>query len=466
MYKICLKFLIFLFSYQYTIISYAQLKLKTQFINNFNIKKGEVIFKTENKYLGIIDYTLSNGVSVIIKPTMFKTDEILMKASRLGGYFNYPLIDKDNAKYAPFIIQKMGLKYFQRNIFKKALPNTTTNLEPYINPYEEGFQGYTDINNFENFLQLIYLYNTSAKFKKIQYNSYLIRNKLNLNLNMSIASPNFIFSDSIMKIKYNNSTWIDSPPNIKDLEKINSERSFVIYNDIFNNAFAMHYTFVGNIDTIKFKPLIEKYLGGLPWEPKERNFSDKGLRPFNKKIESEIKYDNGKDSYVTISFGSEISFDKINIVKLSMLSDIFNYEIINPLKKVKDGLIDGSSKFMFYERPYPHFEFSINFKCLPQNVDKFSNDILRHINNIKENGCFSFTLSSVKKNLALKIKEDLNSNVYWLNLLSDAWINQVDFKSISHNDKILENVSIDDIKNLTKRYINLDKMFKVVLNPQ
>ena len=40
----------------------------------------------------------------------------------------------------------------------------------------------------------------------------------------------------------------------------------------------MHYSFVGNIDIEKAKPLLEKYLGSLPAAPKENKFKDNGIR--------------------------------------------------------------------------------------------------------------------------------------------------------------------------------------------
>ena len=52
---------------------------------NKKVKKGRVVNQNEIKELGITEITLSNGVKVILKPTDFKNDQILMQAFSPGG---------------------------------------------------------------------------------------------------------------------------------------------------------------------------------------------------------------------------------------------------------------------------------------------------------------------------------------------------------------------------------------------
>ena len=63
-------------------------------------KPGKIIGTKKNAVLGTTEFTLNNGVTVTIKPTDFKNDEILMSAVRPGGKNNYGVKDKYNAEYA------------------------------------------------------------------------------------------------------------------------------------------------------------------------------------------------------------------------------------------------------------------------------------------------------------------------------------------------------------------------------
>jgi zinc protease len=47
--------------------------------------KATIVSESKNEKLGILDWKLSNGVRVIVKPTDFKNDEVLMRAYSPGG---------------------------------------------------------------------------------------------------------------------------------------------------------------------------------------------------------------------------------------------------------------------------------------------------------------------------------------------------------------------------------------------
>lgn len=63
-------------------------------------KPGKVVSKKKNTATTATDLVLSNGITVSLKPTDFKDDEIVMQAQRLGGISNYGIKDYYSAKYA------------------------------------------------------------------------------------------------------------------------------------------------------------------------------------------------------------------------------------------------------------------------------------------------------------------------------------------------------------------------------
>src|SRR5262249_46387636 len=72
-------------------------------------KAGKIISKTKNAVLGTTELKLSNGVTVTLKPTDFKNDQIVMGATRPGGKNSYGIADKYNAEYAVRVINAMGM---------------------------------------------------------------------------------------------------------------------------------------------------------------------------------------------------------------------------------------------------------------------------------------------------------------------------------------------------------------------
>ena len=67
---------------------------------------GKVTAETINEKLGTTNLTLSNGITISIKPTKLKNDEIQMDAWRWGGSHKYPLADKENAENAAILYNR------------------------------------------------------------------------------------------------------------------------------------------------------------------------------------------------------------------------------------------------------------------------------------------------------------------------------------------------------------------------
>ncbi|HXP48905.1 MAG TPA: pitrilysin family protein, partial [Bacteroidia bacterium] len=121
---------------------------------------GKVTSEKEIKELGITEWTLSNGVKVVVKPTDFKNDEILFNAYQWGGTSLYP--DKDNmsaANAAP-IVDQSGIGQFNSTTLEKMLSGKIVSVSPSIGELTEGFNGRCSPQDLETAMQLVNLYFT------------------------------------------------------------------------------------------------------------------------------------------------------------------------------------------------------------------------------------------------------------------------------------------------------------------
>ena len=84
-------------------------------------KKGSVKKTTENAALGYKELVLSNGATVILKKTDYKTDEIQMSAFAKGGTYLYGEKDYSNLKVVGTMGSLSGLGNFSNNELEKAL---------------------------------------------------------------------------------------------------------------------------------------------------------------------------------------------------------------------------------------------------------------------------------------------------------------------------------------------------------
>ena len=127
---------------------YEEKAVATTLMNQLPVA-GKVVTQTTNSSLGTTDLTLSNGVTITLKPTEFKNDEVQMDAWRLGGSRNFSLGDKKNSEKAAPLVQAMGVKDFSPIDLRKFLTGKTINVRPYIDAHDEGIGGTSSVKDLE-----------------------------------------------------------------------------------------------------------------------------------------------------------------------------------------------------------------------------------------------------------------------------------------------------------------------------
>ena len=71
--------------------------------------------------LGVTELSLSNGVRVILKPTDFKNNQVVMNASRFGGQYPFDPKERFNAEFAATVVAQMGVGQFSPVDLRKVL---------------------------------------------------------------------------------------------------------------------------------------------------------------------------------------------------------------------------------------------------------------------------------------------------------------------------------------------------------
>lgn len=425
---------------------------------------GKIISEKKNAALGTTDLTLSNGITVTLKPTEFKNDDIQMDSWRWGGSRRFGLADKQNAEKAAVLVNTMGVKNMSRIDLGKFLAGKTVNVHPYFNAYEEGIEGTSSAKDLETFLQLTYLYLTEPRKDVQAFNSYINTEKGFIK-NLS-ANPRNYFFDTVAKIQYNNNPWAGGLPKASDYDKLNLDRSFSIYKETFSNVHGLHFTFVGNIDVNKFKPLLATYLGSLPSKKKENKFADEGLRPVKGVVEANINKGTAKQSFLNIIFTGETPFSNLENLKLRVLLDALNIQMIEKLREEMGGVYTANIRGGIIMRPYNHYSISASVPCGPENVEKLSSAFFEMIKNAQEKGIDQKNLDKIKETIKKQNEDQLKQNDYWLQSLSAAWIDRTDPSWILQYSKQASALTVQDLQESAKKYFNMNNYIKAVLNPE
>lgn len=442
---------------------YTEKVVAANIMDNTSVS-GKIVNETRNEKLSTVDLSLNNGVTITVKPTNFKNDEIVMDAWRRGGWQRFPLEDKENAESAAQLVQLMGVKDMSPTDLKKFLSGKTVRVTPYLNPSEEGIEGSSSVKDFETFLQLVNLYLTAPRKDETLLKSYL--GNIKGFLKYAKDDPQTFFQDTMQKIVYNNSPWVTSIPTPEQIDKINADKTIEIYHTIFANAYGLHFTFVGNIDVEKARPLFEKYLGSLPAQQAEISYKDNGIRPVKGGLVANIKKGKEAQSQINILWSGETEYSRESRMALKALIEVLNIKIIEKLREELSGMYSGGMNGDIVKRPYVYYDIHATIPCGPENVQKLSDALFDLIKNAQEGKIDQKDLDKVKETWKKQYKVNLQNNEAWLSNLSMAFIDQTDPENILDYEQKVDALTVQDLQTAAQKFLSTTNYIKVVLYPE
>lgn len=242
-----------------------------------SIKAGKVR-KTAATVYDAIQWTLSNGVKVVVLPTEHKKDEVLFNFSLPGGK---SLIDDDDLytfedNVFGTVCANTGVGDFSKVDLYKVLSGKIANMHPYLDNDIHGLQGSSSPKDVETALQLLYLQFVNPRFDETEFNVAL--NQLHAVIPNLESMPSFLFEKHAIT-----SIYEDGPRNFYIGEdvfaKVNFETYRRVYTEtLFKDAAGAVLYIVGNVDPETLRPMVERYVGSLPKGKKAASFVDRGER--------------------------------------------------------------------------------------------------------------------------------------------------------------------------------------------
>jgi zinc protease len=425
---------------------------------------GKIISEKTNDKVGYSEIKLSNNVKVVLKPTDFKNDQVLMSASRYGGQSVFDNKDEFNAAYASTIVTQMGIKDFTPLDLRKIVAGKSVSVAPRMGLYSEGISGQCGSNDIETMLQMVYLYFTTPRKDPDLFASFVSKQQAAL-LNM-MSNPQAVYQDSLQKVLFNGHPRAPRIPKPEDFNSLSLDRSLDIYKDRFSNANGFVFCLVGSFDMDKMKQLVTSYLGALPSDGAIAGMKDLGIRPVRGVVKKEVKKGAEPKSYITIVFSGNAPWSPEANLRMQAMVEVLNIKLIETLREDLSGVYNAGMKGQLNKNPYEHYMVTTTMPCGPENVDKLINATLAEIKKIKDNGPSEEDLNKVKETWIKQYREDLKDNGYWLGKLLQVEESGLDPNDILTGEQRINSITTKEIKDAAGKYFDMNNYLTYVLNPE
>ncbi|MEZ4609569.1 MAG: hypothetical protein R2838_04815 [Caldilineaceae bacterium] len=198
------------------------------------------------------EFELANGVRAIVKPTDFKEDEILMRATSPGG--SSPVDDASRLPEAASIaaiVDQSGVGDFDQTTLLKLLAGKKVSVTPNISEVSEGLTGSASPKDLETLFQLAYLYMTAPRADSDAFEVYKTQ-QISALENRSL-NPISALQDAVIEARFGDIIIRRGPLPVAEIQTLDLDRAMEIYKDRFGDASDFTFVFVGNVDVETIK---------------------------------------------------------------------------------------------------------------------------------------------------------------------------------------------------------------------
>lgn len=268
-------------------------------------------------------------------------------------------------------------------------------------------------------LQLVYLYFTAPRKDTDAFQSYLQR--METQLKNQEAEPMVAFSDSITAALYGNNP-LTARIKLADLKQLDYDRIMEMYKQQFRNPGSFTFTFVGNIDEAKVRPVVEQYLASLPGEAVKGEFIRVPMDFKVGKLENifQREMQNPKAS-VFNTYSGTVERNMKNQILMSMFDQILDIVYTEKVREEEGGTYGVSSAGSISRYPEGQTILQIMFDTDPEKMSHLNEIIHTVLKDIAANGPREADFTKVKEYMNKSYNENLKENSYWLNVLDTRY---------------------------------------------
>ena len=418
------------------------------------------IVSTSDGKFGTTVFTLSNGVKVVVKPTDFKQDEIIMTAYKDGGKRAYDKKEAIDVLLSGDAVEVSKLGNFDQIKLGKYLSGKNVSLGYGIGNTTNSLSGKSTVKDLPTFMELVYATFTELNPDENAYNAYIDQIKTILKNNDK--NPTSVFQRAISKACYGGNPMFQQPT-VEMVESANYARELEIVKNSLANAADYTFIFTGNIDLDSFKPLLEQYVATLPSTGKKSPapaqltsiglakgvIDDKFTQPMQ--VPGTMVMSNISDS--------NIEYNIENSVKIDMIGEILSNIYTDTLREEEGGTYSPYAYGSF--NPYTD---TWQIVSIFQTNDKVQDKLIARANEelmkLLSKGADETNFNKVKEAALKQYEINVRSNSYWDNNLLKY---ERGFDDITDHKAAIENLTLADFNKVMSKLYNGKNSILVVM---
>jgi zinc protease len=414
--------------------------------------------------VNVTEWKLSNGARVLVKPTDFKADEVLFGSYSPGGTSLASDADFMSASMATQVLGVGGLGQFNRIDLQKKLAGKAAGAGASIGETSEGLSGRASPKDIETMFQLIYLNFTAPRLDLDAFKA--LQNQAAPYLANRGVDPDEVFGDTV-QVTMSQHNFRARPLTAATFSEVDPQKALAFYKDRFADASDFTFVFVGNVDTVSLKPLVEKYLASLPGVGRKEAFRDNGGGAPKGVVERVVRKGVEPKANTIIDFTGACQYSPETRFALRAMIELFQIKLNESLREQLGGVYSPSASGGCSRVPRQEYSIEVQFNSAPDNVEKLSKSVFALIDSLKTQGPTQADVNKVKEEITRAHEVEVKQNNFWLgNIMGREQSGEDITGLLGAYDAMIKNLTPGLIQETAKKYFDTSNYARFVLLPE
>lgn len=420
---------------------------------------GTITKESRAEKHGVVRFTLSNGVEVYVKPTIYSKDNISMRFYGEGGTSLYPDADVPNFSFIGGVIANGGVGTFSNSELQKLLVGKNVKVAPSVGNETQAINGSSSVGDFETMLQLMYLYFTQPRRDEVAFSGEMDR--MHSFLTNRDASPQVTYNDSLVNFLYGNHPRVQ-PLTREKLSKVSLDRIMEIYKERFSDASNFKMILVGNVNIDSLRPLLCKYVASLPSVYKKETFAHT-YPPVRNVNETHIfhRKTNTPSALVNIYYTFDEPFSAKADLELDIFRRVLTIAYTDSVREEKGGTYGVSVQGSLDRNSTPSAFVKISFRTAPGKYEELMPVVYKQIEHIAKYGPVASSMEKTKKFLVKTLAQNSITNRYWDYVLYNEVRHGVDFHT--GYEALVNSITPKDIQRVAQDILTSNRRIEVTM---
>ena len=424
---------------------------------------GTIVSESTNGQWGATEYVLSNGIKVVVKPTQFKADEVLLDAQSLHGTQGIDTKYVDDVVFGQYSLDQYSLGSYTNLDLTKYLSGKNVGMSVSFDEGSTDVSGSATPKDLEQLFELVYMAFTDLHYNADEFTA--LQNTMAGVMANQEGKPEFKFNKMLLSNLYKSP--FKQMLTTEKIKNATARGTTEVVKTLTSNPADFTFYIVGNVDPEVLKPLLTKYVASLPTNASAAVLTSPALNP-----EFSITPGRGTviesaamqtpQTFVGIFDAATVPYTIKNQKLASIAGQILTKRLLATVREAWGAVYSISAAGGIQRLGSPNAVLQTIFPMKPEEKARVLEFIEKEIKAMESN-VTAEELAPVVEFMIKNNRESQENNQAWLSAMAGTQINGVD--TFNGAIEVLGTITPQDVMDYMKT-LNAAGNYKVlVLDP-